>query len=344
MGATRAFDALIGTGGIGSGMFFALEGNDTVGRGESRVGRLLDQRDYCKLHIICHYVKKLLGPTFPVIPVGRVGHDQSGLAVLDEMTQTGLDMEHIATSHDLPTLFAVCFTYPDGDGGNLTTSGSASSAVTAEDVGRASSTFKKYRGRGVALAVPEVPLAARVKLLEIATEYEFLRIASFVTGEIPDVLDRGLLGQVDVLAINLDEAAAVADLDTVDTSAEVVATTAVSLLQVAHPSLKVVVTAGMHGSWVWDGNVMSHAPACEVVAVSTAGAGDAHLAGLVVGLVSGLDVTTANQFASLISAMKVTSQHTINPAIDAASAIDMAEHEAVSLPAVLQDLLTASRT
>jgi len=40
----------------------------------------------------------------------------------------------------------------------------------------------------------------------------------------------------------------------------------------------------------------------------------------------------------------VTSQHTINPAIDAASAIDMAEHEAVSLPAVLQDLLTASRT
>lgn len=63
---------MIGTGGIGSGMFFALQGNHTLGREESRAGVFLDRRDYCKLHIISHYVKVLLGPEFNVILAGLV--------------------------------------------------------------------------------------------------------------------------------------------------------------------------------------------------------------------------------------------------------------------------------
>ena len=50
---------MIGTGGVGSGSFFALDGNQTLGREESRGGRFLDCQDYCKLHIISHYVKVL---------------------------------------------------------------------------------------------------------------------------------------------------------------------------------------------------------------------------------------------------------------------------------------------
>ena len=43
-------------------MFFALDGNHTLGREESRSGHFLDRRDYCKLHIVSHYVCRLLGP------------------------------------------------------------------------------------------------------------------------------------------------------------------------------------------------------------------------------------------------------------------------------------------
>jgi hypothetical protein len=52
----KNFRCLIGTGGVGSGSFFELEGNHTLGREESRAGRFLDRQDYCKLHIITHYV------------------------------------------------------------------------------------------------------------------------------------------------------------------------------------------------------------------------------------------------------------------------------------------------
>ena len=72
------YRALIGTGGIGSGNFFALDGNHTLGREESRSGHFLDRRDYCKLHIVSHYVCRLLGGSFSVIPLGMVGADDVG--------------------------------------------------------------------------------------------------------------------------------------------------------------------------------------------------------------------------------------------------------------------------
>jgi len=59
--ANSPFRQLVGVGGIGTGLFFELEGNHTLGRNESRPARFLSIRDYCKLHIISHYVAVLLG-------------------------------------------------------------------------------------------------------------------------------------------------------------------------------------------------------------------------------------------------------------------------------------------
>ena len=72
------YRAMIGTGGIGMGSFFALKGNHTLGREESRSGRFIERRDYCKLHIISHYVKTLLGDGFATLPIGMVGDDEAG--------------------------------------------------------------------------------------------------------------------------------------------------------------------------------------------------------------------------------------------------------------------------
>jgi ribokinase len=76
------YDHIIGTGGIGSGMFFSLKGNETLGREESRMAALLPYRDYCKQHIIMHYISVLLGAgingTFQSYPIGKVGNDDTG--------------------------------------------------------------------------------------------------------------------------------------------------------------------------------------------------------------------------------------------------------------------------
>ena len=204
------YRAMIGTGGIGSGTFFALNDNQTLGREESRSGHFLDQKDYCKLHIISHYVQSLLGPGFTTLPVGKVGSDETGKRLLVEMEEANLDVSHVTTCEGLQTLYSFCFLYPDGTGGNLTTDDSACDHVDAEFISSAQDEFNLFSKSGIALAVPEVPMGAREKILELGTEYKFLRVASFSAEEIPHAVENNLLQKCDLLAVNLEEAARIA--------------------------------------------------------------------------------------------------------------------------------------
>jgi ribokinase len=333
------YQALIGVGGIGAGRFFALNGNHTLGREESRAGRFLANRDYCKLHIIAHYVQKLLGAEFISILIGKVGDDSMGHQLLREMSRTGLDIRYVRASPGDPTLYSLCLVYPDGTGGNVTTDDSACTKVDADYVAQAEPEFARFRGHGIALAAPEVPLPAREKLLQLGTAYGFLRVASFVSAEIRSVLDTDLLGQIDLLAINLDEAAVVAQLPTDKTSAVSIVTTAVEKLVAINPGLSISITAGKQGSWGWDGKAFTQGPVFPVEAVSTAGAGDAHLAGLIVGLTAGLTLAQAQELAALIAALSVTSPHTIHPELERETLNIFATEFSIPLPVEVKYLL-----
>ncbi|PWU44878.1 hypothetical protein DLJ46_23710 [Micromonospora globispora] len=328
------YDVVVATGGIGSGMFLALHGDRTLGREESRAATLLDQRDYCKQHIVCHYVQRLLGSDVRVVPIGKVGDDAPGRDAVAEMRAVGMDTSFVTVA-PRPTLFSVCFLYPDGGGGNITTAGSASDCVEPDDIRRAAPVFAEHQGSGIAVALPEVPLAARAALLDLATDAGFRRVATFVSQEWEPVLDAGLLTEVDVLAVNLDEAAALADTSAEGASGADVLEAVRRRLRSVNPRLSVVVTAGRQGSWAWDGREVSHAAALDVDVASTAGAGDAHLAGLVVAIARGLPLATANRYAALLSGLKVTSRHTINPDVTPERVREAARSVRWPLPASL---------
>jgi ribokinase len=322
------YRAMLGVGGIGSGSFFVLKGNETLGREESRAGRFLDRRDYCKLHIIAHYVAVLLGPDFATLPVGRVGDDPVGRRLLEEMASAGMDVRYVECSSGIQTLYSLCFLYPDGSGGNLTTDDSASSHVNASDVNRARDEFRRFRNRGVALAAPEVPLEARAALLRMGTEHGFFRAASFTSEEISSILQTGLLEHIDLLAVNRDEAATAAGLSAERAKVEEIVQEAVERFRQKKPTICLSITAGKAGNWSWDGNNLHHVPLLSVPVESTAGAGDAHLAGTIVGIVLGLALWEAQQLASLLAAFSVTSPHTIHPETsrDALRQLALAQH------------------
>jgi len=339
------YHSMIGTGGIGSGMFFALDGDHTLGREESRSGRFLDRRDYCKLHIVSHYVKVLLDPDFSVIPVGKVGADDAGDRLLTEMLEVGLDLRYVERAEDQQTLFAICLIYPDGSGGNLTVNDSACARVDAAFVARAEPEFARFAGRGIALALPEVPLEARWKLLELGTQYGFFRAASFTSAEIGELGITMPIHRLDLLALNLDEAAAVGGLATeaggaVLFSADAIVETAVQALSRANPRLWVSITAGKRCSWSWDGTHLVHLPAYPAAVVSTAGAGDAHLAGILVGLTAGLPLAQAHQLGALVAALSITSPHTINKEINRPALRAFATTTAAPIAAEVWELLS----
>jgi sugar/nucleoside kinase (ribokinase family) len=333
------YQAMLGVGGIGTGAFFALDGNHTLGREESRSGRFLDRRDYCKLHIICHYVKVLLGCEFEVIPIGKVGGDEPGQRLLEEMQQIGLNLRYVESRPGEQTLYSFCFLYPDGSGGNLTVGDSVCSKVDPAFVAQVESEFACYQGSGLALAVPEVPLLARYKLLRLGTEFDFFRVAAFISAEIQPAIKMGLLGMTDLLAINLDEAGAVVGVEPDHESPFSIVEAAIQKLAGINPAMIVSITAGKWGSWVWDKKNISHIPAFPAQVVNTAGAGDAFLAGLIVGLVGDLSLSQAQELGTLVAAFSVTSPHTINAEIERRSLFALSSQSNFPLSEVVCNLL-----
>ena len=61
---------------------------------------------------------------------------------------------------------------------------------------------------------------------------------------------------------------------------------------------------------------MTHLPILPVRVEGTAGAGDAHLAGIIAGLAAGLPLVEAHQLGVLTAAVAVQSPHTINFELD----------------------------
>jgi sugar/nucleoside kinase (ribokinase family) len=326
LGPDAPFRRIVGVGGIGTGMVFALEGAHDLGRNESRPGRLLEVRDYCKLHIVAHYPAVLLGARregapFHVLPVGKVGDDDPGRRLRAEMTAAGMDLRFVDSLPGRRTLFSVCFLYPDGSGGNITTSESAAAHLTRPDVDRA---LGDLDARTIALALPEVPLAVRHHLLVRSGERGALRVAALASAEMEEAKAARFFADVDLLALNEDEATALAGVPLGGDEPRPLLDACAALLRDARPRMRVVLTAGARGAFVLDRDHWRLLPALSVEAVGTAGAGDAFLGGVLTGLALGLPLAppddsparalgSAAELGALLAAYSVTSPHTIHP-------------------------------
>ena len=348
------YQQLFGVGGLGSGIFFALEGNQTLGRNESRPAELLDVRDYCKLHIVIHYVAKLLGNQhFRVFPIGKVGSDAPGQSVLQEMSRVGIDNRFVRTVSDKPTMFSVCFQYPDGTGGNITTNNSAAASLRPGDLADIASPMSGAGRSSIALLLPEVSLEVRGQFLSMATHEGAFRAASFVAAEIAAAKESGMFEQLDLVALNEDEASELMGDDFSPDNPEACMAKCVRFLALKYPRLQMVITLGKKGAYGLDRNGWNYCPAPEVKVASTAGAGDCLLGGILAAMAAGLPLLnaqppraslnerplgTALEFGVLLASYKVMSPHTIHPDASLSSAIGFGEQIGVELSLEMQKL------
>jgi sugar/nucleoside kinase (ribokinase family) len=331
-GAAYAFSRMIGTGGIGGGMLFLLEGDQTLGREESRTAALQKARDYCKLHIISHYVAVLLRdparPRFEVIPIGRVGDDPDGARLAREMARTGMAMDEVSVIPGADTLFSVCFQYPDRSGGNITTARSASGRIAPEDVEAACARHPADGGRELFLAVPEAPLPARLRLLEIGRERGALTAASVLAIEAEAFVSMGGLELTDLLALNIAEARAFAVPGAAAMAFPGAARACAEAVAARSPRIMLAVTDGANGCYGFQDGSLRRGPGIPMAPVSTAGAGDAFFAGVLAGLACGMPFTAEPvpgalscclDLGTAVAAMSVASPHTIHDGIVAGS-------------------------
>lgn len=318
----RKIRQIVGTGGIGKGLFFLSHENEALGRNESRMAELSDAKDYCKLHIVFHYLGRLLAPGINVVPIGKIGDDENGLLCRKQMKDAGMNVDWVQKSLKLPTMLSVCIQYPDKSGCNITSDNSACQDVDTEYILKAAKALNIGPDTVIA-ALPEVPLKSRLELLQYGKSRGAFCAASCGTAEIKEFVRLKGPEACDLIALNQEETAAFADMLRV-TGAEDAKEAARRVLE-KYPHLHLWFTFGAEGSLLADRNqirIFASLPGVRVV--NTGGAGDASLAGLLTGYCLGLplcgeedaDRGTCGELAVLLAGMSVESADSINQEIN----------------------------
>lgn len=309
------YEYVVGTGGIGAGILFQFMDDMTLGRNESRLARLTDTKDFCKLHIILHYIAAYTEKRIPIYAIGKVGDDSSGAEVLKLMNEYGIDCKYVSVEPDAKTMYSVCFAYPNSDGGNITTSNSASGTLTKEDIDRF---FRQepLHGRGIVLAAPEVPLDVRSELLRKGREKGCFNVASFTSDEMRTCVETNVFRNVDLLAINRHEMEILAGA--IGAERENFSRECYEFLREQNANIQFIVTQGGEGAQLFWKGCSERVPAIWKPINSTAGAGDCFLATVISGLIYGVPFFENDSnvglggIATLASSIKVTCKDTID--------------------------------
>lgn len=333
------FNQVVGTGGIGSGIVMVVEGNETLRRNESRFGRLLPSRDYCKLHIVFHYIASLLAASdqqsqpsagVQVLPIGRIGADHDGNRLRLLMGDVGMNVDGVTIDTEQPTMFSVCIQYEDKSGGNVTTSTSASSRVSFGDVEAVLIKHQALQGRELVVALPEVPLETRIHILQLGRTRHSFNVASVASSEVSRFREMGGIGCTDLMALNIDEAAALIGLTDDDWVTAGVVRRCIDALTDINPDIDILITDGSSGSYGYHKGRLEYVPPLQTDVVQTGGAGDAYLAGVVIGLCCGLPflkeatdtyfgetpLTSCCELGTLLASLSLTTADSLYESLD----------------------------
>ena len=280
----RTYNKVVGTGGIGTGMLFLSRQNETLGRSESRLVELSDAKDYCKQHIVLYYTTKLLLEKACVYPIGYVGADAMGEALVKDLAEIGMKAEYVGKSSEYGTMLSICLQYPDKEGCNFTATNNATQCVTPAYIRKCMEQIG-IDCHTVVAAIPEVSLEARKELLQIGREKQALCVASVPMAEAVDFVESDMPQLCDILALNEEEAMTMASAFQLDDPNDFEAL--YDRLKQINSEMMLLITLGKNGALTFYQGKAEKVPPLSTAVVNTTGAGDACLGGMMAGLVHG---------------------------------------------------------
>lgn len=223
--------------------------------------------------------------------IGRVGHDDHGVALINDLASEGIDTTGIGIAEETPTGLAV-ITVDDDAENTIVVSPGANMGLTPDHI---AAHRDLIAGAKVILAQLEVPVETVTAAAKASSGLVCLNPAP--AQPLPDEL----LNRVDVLVPNRSELAHLAGIPLPQTIGEV--EQAVSVL---HFSGAVVVTLGAAGSLVIDEDTVTRVEAPHVEALDPTGAGDAFCGALAHSLSRGRTILEAARWAVVAGAVAAT--------------------------------------
>jgi ribokinase len=228
-----------------------------------------------------------------VAMVGRVGADNFGALLLENLKQNRIDARGVVRDETAATGTAIIVVDAGGQN-SIVLSPGANARLTPEDAGP--QTFSKAR---LLLLQFEVPVETVVHAARAAKE-KGLRVLLNPAPAHP--IPEELLAKIDLLIPNETELSLLSGMPVRDASTAEQAARRLT----ARGIPAVIVTLGAKGALLVDQDTAKHIPAFKVDVVDTTAAGDAFVGGLAVALLKGQPLEKAVQYANACGALAVT--------------------------------------
>jgi ribokinase len=230
--------------------------------------------------------------------LGCVGDDALGGPLVASLSEKGVDVSLVKTTGDAATGSAFITVTPDGENA-ITVAPGANRSLTPDDVEAAAD---EIRGSRVLVAQMEIPLETVERAVGIAASGGTRVLLNLAPSrEVPP----SVLRELDPLVVNEHEAAFLLGKK-VEGDAGGAKEAAGGLLALGPKSA--VVTVGASGAAFAEERATGHAPAPDVEAVDTTGAGDAFVGALAARLSKGDSLSEAVSYAVRAGALAVTKE------------------------------------
>ncbi|MFJ7724675.1 ribokinase [Neobacillus sp. NPDC097160] len=228
-----------------------------------------------------------------VAMIGRVGVDDHGQVLLNNLKQAGVDITGIR--QEGTTGMAFINVSKDGEN-NIVLVPGANHQVTRADIDASIELIKESEFIIMQL---EIPLDVVEYVLAIAAEHQ----KEVILNPAPcQPLSDKMLRMVHTLIPNETELQQLTGMPT-STMEELVKA---ALLLKSSGVVRIIITMGDKGSFLLNDELQVHIPATKVIPVDTTAAGDSYIASFAVGITKGMSDQEAAEFASKVSSIVVT--------------------------------------
>jgi ribokinase len=234
-----------------------------------------------------------------VAMLGRVGSDDFGRRMREDLQQVGCDVSGLKTIANAASGIALIFVADDGHNSIIIVPG-ANGRLSPEDVEGAE---ENMNGAALVLLQLENPLPTVTAAARVARRMG-ARVVLDPAPAPPEPLPDELLRLVDVLTPNETEAAILAGLEPGRLDAQQAGAIGEKLRD--RGARTVIVKLGEQGCLLMEDSKPKLLPAPNVKAVDTTAAGDVFNGGLAVALAEGAGLAQACRFANVCAALSVT--------------------------------------
>lgn len=222
--------------------------------------------------------------------VGRVGMDDFGNALLQELVENKVKTAHVIKDPTAPTGIAMITVAPDGENMIVVASG-ANSKVSEKDVNDAQSLMSEM---DIMLVQMECPFETINTAIELADLYDLPVILNPAPAQ---SLSKEFLSRVAYLTPNQSELSLLTDEEGLDEGIQKLRSWGVQ---------NIIVTLGSQGARVVSNDIDLHLQAYKVTAVDTTAAGDAFNGALAVAIAEGEPLVKAVRYGMAAGALAAT--------------------------------------